>query len=634
MKLKRLTNDTPNENVINFLKKNYLTSKKTSFGILIKGDWGCGKTHLIKQIQESYNKTKEVEFIYLSVYGLNSIEQVFDRLYELTHPIITSKAFKLFCKLLKNSIAASTKGAINLKDEQSGKEHTSDITLSLPISAFENNFTKNIKFNKIFIVDDIERSSIPVIEIFGYFSNFINDNNAKVIFICNEEHLLSSFGENEKTAYTSQKEKIIGMEFKIQPNKEAAIDYFIKDYGLKYYEPFLRDNILNIMSLTDCNNLRTIQQVLYYLNIIYEEIKDYTIVDEIYNNFTIYFIVTFIAKAKGKILNPNIQEFYKTIKEFHTNIVNYNLTSKFEILDASQIPFLELFPNMLFNGDFDKKKLIDEYTNITNPKDDKTKYLGTMKYQWRSFDKNQFSKYYKELKKQLEKGKFRTYTELWDYSELFLTLIDKQVIPDTQAELEKSILDYIDKYFDKIKADVLPDEYNDYMFYDNGDTTEVSILNKSKVIVDKIFESSNAKIKLNDKTRIINALSNINTDYKLIISHLEEYCNPDFPLSLSALSDFISAKDLFSKIKNISVDKQKQIYDAFAKGLNALKQDYNQAPNTIFNKDINLLIDLSDCYKQEYSNTELFNPEILNKQSFIERYSKLYAFLTLDEDSK
>ena len=131
----------------------------------------------------------------------------------------------MFCKLLKNSIAASTKGAINLKDEQSGKEHTSDITLSLPISAFENNFTKNIKFNKVFIVDDIERSSIPVIEIFGYFSNFINDNNAKVIFICNEEHLLSCYSEEEKTAYTSQKEKIIGMEFKIKPNVESAIDY-------------------------------------------------------------------------------------------------------------------------------------------------------------------------------------------------------------------------------------------------------------------------------------------------------------------------------------------------------------------------------------------------------------------------
>ncbi len=634
MSIKKQNSNNPNENVINFLKNNYLPSKKTSFGILIKGDWGCGKTHLIKQIQNDYSKTKDVEFIYLSVYGLTSIDQVFDRLYELTHPIITSKAFKFFCKLMKNTIAASTKGAINIKDEQSGKEHTSDITLSLPVSAFENNFTKTLKLNKVFIVDDIERSSIPVTEIFGYFSNFINDNNAKVIFICSEDNLLSSFDENAKDIYISQKEKTIGIEFKIEPDKEAAIDYFIKDYGLQYYETFLKENILTIMSLTNCTNLRTIQQALYYLNIIYEEIKDYTIFDEIYNNFTIYFIVTFIAKANGKISKPNIQDFYKTISDFHKSIVNYNLTAKFEILDVTQIPFLNLFPNMMFNGDFDKKKIVEEYNNITNPKDDKTKYLGTMKYQWRSFDKNQFLKYYKELKKQFEKGKFESYRDLWDYSELFLTLIDKKLIPDTQAELEQSILEYIDKNFDKIQPDIFPDEYNDYMFDVDENRTEISVLSKSKIIVNKIFDSSNNKIKLNDEARIKTALSNINTDYKFIIAHLEEYCSPDFPLSLFALSDFISAKDLFSKIKNISVDKQKEIYEAFAKGLNALKNEYNHNSGKVFSKDVSLVCDLSDCYKQEYSNTELYNPELLNKQSFIDRYSKLYEFLTSNTETE
>lgn len=39
-----------NENIINYIKNNYINSKmEPQFAVLVKGDWGCGKTFLVKK---------------------------------------------------------------------------------------------------------------------------------------------------------------------------------------------------------------------------------------------------------------------------------------------------------------------------------------------------------------------------------------------------------------------------------------------------------------------------------------------------------------------------------------------------------------------------------------------------------
>lgn len=46
-----------NENIITYIKDNYINSKmEPKFAVLIKGDWGCGKTFLVKKIlKENYD---------------------------------------------------------------------------------------------------------------------------------------------------------------------------------------------------------------------------------------------------------------------------------------------------------------------------------------------------------------------------------------------------------------------------------------------------------------------------------------------------------------------------------------------------------------------------------------------------
>ena len=75
---------------------------------------------------------------------------------------------------------------------------------------------------KLIIVDDFERALLEPGEIFGYFSEIIAQSNTKVIFIGNEEKSAEK-NEQKKIEYLQIKEKIIGIEFEIEPDIENAI---------------------------------------------------------------------------------------------------------------------------------------------------------------------------------------------------------------------------------------------------------------------------------------------------------------------------------------------------------------------------------------------------------------------------
>lgn len=47
-----------NENIVTYIKDRYINSKmEPEFAILIKGEWGCGKTFLVKKIlKETYGE--------------------------------------------------------------------------------------------------------------------------------------------------------------------------------------------------------------------------------------------------------------------------------------------------------------------------------------------------------------------------------------------------------------------------------------------------------------------------------------------------------------------------------------------------------------------------------------------------
>ena len=195
-----------NENIITYIKDNYIMSKmEPKFAVLIKGDWGCGKTFLVKKILEvSYDKNYADKIIWLSVYGLSSIQQLQQKLFEKSHPILTNKITKFVFETVKAGLRVSTNFDLN-------KDSKDDFSFDLAIPDFElDEKGKKTKIKKLLILDDIERCSIPVSELFGFFSEEILEKNVRAIFISNDAKIKElNTGNDTLNDYKSIKEKII-----------------------------------------------------------------------------------------------------------------------------------------------------------------------------------------------------------------------------------------------------------------------------------------------------------------------------------------------------------------------------------------------------------------------------------------
>lgn len=170
------------------------------------------------------------------------------------------------------------------------------------VDSIKKELEKSGKTKKVIIVDDIERCSISPQNIFGFFSNFIVEQNIKVIFICNQEELLKKNTENNE--YLRQKEKVIGMEFFVKPDLDSALNQFIRDYGIEGWKDWLESVIRTVCNVEKWDNLRTVQQFFFYISIVLNYLKDsesYIENIDVLKAFAENFFVLLIAKSRGGI---------------------------------------------------------------------------------------------------------------------------------------------------------------------------------------------------------------------------------------------------------------------------------------------------------------------------------------------
>ncbi len=160
-----------NENIKDFSISNFINSQiSPHFAILLKGKWGCGKTYLINQILDRIYKNDKKEIkehvIYISLYGISTLNQLRSSFFTALHPFTNSKLFRFFKKAF---------------DEFVKFKFNFDVSF-IDFSELLNSDKVEKKF-KILIVDDIERSSLPINDIFGFFSNIIINPDIRTFFV-------------------------------------------------------------------------------------------------------------------------------------------------------------------------------------------------------------------------------------------------------------------------------------------------------------------------------------------------------------------------------------------------------------------------------------------------------------------
>lgn len=265
------------------------------FAILLKGQWGSGKTWFIKQYCEKLKEGKQNKCLYVSLYGMTSFSEIEYAFFQQLHPLLSSKGMEITGKILKSFLKGALKIDLNYDNKDDGT-----LNFQLPeINPPE--YLKNID-KSIIIFDDLERCKIDLDNLLGYINFFVEHRDLKVILIADEDKLLKNCN------YKDIKEKLIGKTFNVSLNFEGALENFITIVHHSNVRNFLFNNkklIQDWYELAKYGNLRNLKQVILDFERIFDSLPE---------------------KARSK---PDLlQELLKILIAFSIEISRGNILSK------------------------------------------------------------------------------------------------------------------------------------------------------------------------------------------------------------------------------------------------------------------------------------------------------------------
>ena len=271
----------------------YCSTELPRSAVLLKGQWGSGKTWFIKQYYKK-NNPREIDIwkdpvdllllgelwhkvnvvgkawryffkkeqisskklLYVSLYGLDTLSSIDEAIFQELHPLWGSEQVRIAGNIIKGFLNGSLKIDLN----GTGKDIASwNIKIpDLPRKAKDSNKKETNK--RILIFDDLERCSINISDLLGYINQFVEHQNLKIIILADE----SKISDNKD--YLNFKEKLVGKTFNILPDFENALKSFASELQEPIIEKVLCEHIDFIKDLyvTKANqeNLRTLRNMV------------------------------------------------------------------------------------------------------------------------------------------------------------------------------------------------------------------------------------------------------------------------------------------------------------------------------------------------------------------------------------
>lgn len=561
--------------------KSLLSNKNNPVCVLLKGEWGVGKTHLWKEIEKelrSENNTKTL-IAYVSLFGKENITQIEQE--------------------IKSQISVMQE----LKDkfENMGVKTLLDKTTLIggsSINGILSIFGNEIK-NVIICFDDFERHSknLEFKDILGEISVLKENNNCNILMIMNENELEKSdkSKEEEKNKkldgdiFNEYKEKIVDYEFTYEPTPqdsfEAIKDNFgdFKDIASEYFKN---------SSYTKTNNIRTMKKIAHTVNNIsqhitnfneleYEIRKDFfdtigdTVTDYTENLFMYpypdYFSSEFRQYVK-KYLQHNIAniDFLNLDKEVEITTKKYNEIQKNNEMEKLKKDLIEFRP--YYDNDFpfdftkDYEWAIDKILEFLNNKyfvdvfeyDEGLRWLNKLGI---LENKLNMTNKHDELKLKL----LKKYCKINKQNEKALSIIINFDKSNSQILYDEITKDNIDNVIEFNTAEKLceylnitgkNDEYSMLKFVDTNKLKEffTQSLDSVRICVNEIERYTRFEEMNKFKEKIIDVLGDIATDNKL-----EKFQNEKAKKILENLKNKQLNESLKTKIENILKEIEQNI---------------------------------------------------------------------------
>ena len=216
--------------------------------IALSGKWGTGKTHLWNEVKAGSDDDKVKNALYVSLFGLSSIDQVKRKLIETAIPGVESHGglfdgLKNLCKASVTAASEHYKALAAINDL--------NVLLMAPV----------VLRSKLIVIDDIERKheKLGIDEVLGFIDEYSQQHDSRFVLVLNDDQL--STKDDQKKLWGTFREKVIDQEIKLSTSADEAFSIAIGLRPSKYAEAVKQASIT--CSLT---NIRVVVKVIKVVN--------------------------------------------------------------------------------------------------------------------------------------------------------------------------------------------------------------------------------------------------------------------------------------------------------------------------------------------------------------------------------
>jgi len=384
---------------------NYIKSKETCGALLLTGEWGCGKSCLIKEVVREVNAGKEISVGIISLFGVDDIatlnhcvKETYLSAYSGVFTKTVRKAVKGVGQLIKSGaeVASAADPSCGVS---AGLAKGIGRVLSLNVFDYvpvKNQFGRGDKKKKFVLVfDDLERCKINIVDLFGTINDYCENKKIKTILIADESKLsideieeeswLKNEQEEKKQEYTDEekerskqykefKEKLIFSTIKLEVNYDAIIDNIIKEYqetivdsNYKVYLGLKASTIKQVFYESKYKNLRSVKKIIVAFERVFNLWPNSLAIDYM-ENILYTFSADMYENASGNLCRGKYDNI--TFRKEGTT-QKYSRYGQY----SSNV---DLLKEWILEGGWDSDKLKEQFLKSFNPKEfsDKHKFLN------------------------------------------------------------------------------------------------------------------------------------------------------------------------------------------------------------------------------------------------------------------